>query len=105
MKEIRHKSEFDEVVSSHHLVIVDFFATWCGPCKLITPILEEIAHEVHGLKIIKVNVENDDLVDIVQHHNVSCMPTLVFYKDGKEHKQHVLGMKNKSYLLDFIKTL
>ena len=105
MLEVRTKEEFTTVINSHHLVLVDFFATWCGPCKMLAPILEELAHEVHGLKVIKVNVENDELVEVVQHHNVSGMPTLVFYKNGHEYTQHIVGMKNKSYLLDFINNL
>ena len=105
MFEVRTTEEFTTVINSHHLVLVDFFATWCGPCKLLTPVLEELAHEVHGLKIIKVNVENDAMADVVQQHNVSGMPTLVFYKNGHQHTHHIVGMKNKSYLLDFIKSL
>ncbi|KAK5638434.1 hypothetical protein RI129_012729 [Pyrocoelia pectoralis] len=64
------------------LVIVDFFATWCGPCKMIAPKLEELANE-HGQSILVLKVDVDECEDIATEYNISSMPTFIFFKNGK----------------------
>lgn len=81
------KSEnFDTVVASG-VVLVDFHADWCGPCKMITPILQELAEEYDGkVDIVKVNVDEES--DLAQRFSVMSIPTLILFKDGQ-----ILGRK------------
>ncbi|MFT7646763.1 MAG: thioredoxin 1 [Candidatus Poriferisodalaceae bacterium] len=93
-------STFDETIgSSSEPVLVDFWAEWCGPCKMITPILEEIANEHDGIKITKVNV--DDNPDIARRFEVMSIPTLIIFKDGEPAKR-LVGAKPKGALLEEI---
>ena len=77
------ESNFDqEVVQSQTLVVVDFWATWCGPCKMIAPLLEEIATENAGkLKIAKVDVDNNQA--LATKYGIRAVPTLLIFKDGQ----------------------
>ena len=92
-------STFDEAVaSSDKPVVVDFWAEWCGPCKMIAPVLDEIASEQAGkIKIAKVNV--DENPDIARRFDVMSIPTLIVFKDG-EPKKRLVGAKGKGQLLD-----
>ncbi len=89
---------FDETVQSASTpVLVDFWAEWCGPCKMIAPILEEIAREQGGkLSVTKLNV--DDHPDIAMRYNVMSIPTLLLF-DGGELKKRLVGAKGKGQLL------
>ena len=91
---------FDEVVgASEKPVLVDFWAEWCGPCKMISPILEEIATENDGISIAKVNV--DDSPDVARRFEVMSIPTLIMFKDGAPAKR-LVGAKPKAKLLEEI---
>ena len=89
---------FDETVAgSHTPVLVDFWAEWCGPCKMIAPTLAEIATEQRGkLTIGKLNV--DDNPDTARRFDVMSIPTLLVFKDGKQVKR-LVGAKGKGQLL------
>ncbi|MEY3589306.1 MAG: hypothetical protein RJA47_1902 [Actinomycetota bacterium] len=91
-------STFDETVAgSSTPVLVDFWAEWCGPCKLIAPILSEIATEQAGkITIAKLNV--DDYGDIAGRFSVMSIPTMLVFKDG-EIVNKIVGAKSKSALL------
>ncbi len=81
VQQIASTAEFDTQIQSG-IVLVDFFATWCGPCKMQLPILEEVAAAVgEKAKVIKVNV--DDLQDVAAKYNVSSIPTLIVFANGK----------------------
>ena len=89
---------FDETVqSSSEAVVVDFWAEWCGPCKMISPILEEIASEHKDkVKVLKLNV--DDNPDVTRRYDVMSIPTLIVFKDGQA-KKRLVGAKGKGQLL------
>lgn len=74
------QAEFDEALKHSGLVVVDFFATWCGPCKMISPILEKFSQEYSTVKFVKVDV--DQLPAIAQEYEVTAMPTIFFIKNG-----------------------
>jgi len=94
-------STFDEVVSrSDTPVLVDFWADWCGPCKMIAPILEEIAAEKTGsLRVVKLNV--DDNVATARRFEVMSIPTLILFRGG-EARVRIVGAKGKAALLSDI---
>jgi thioredoxin 1 len=91
-------ASFDEHVKASEVpVLVDFWAEWCGPCKMIAPVLEEIAEEQAGkLEVVKLNI--DDNLDVTRRFDVMSIPTLILFKDG-EPAMRVVGAKGKGQLL------
>ena len=98
LKHINSVQEFDNEVKEG-LVLVDFFATWCGPCKMLSPLLEEIANENPDLKVLKIDV--DEVGPLAARFGIQAIPTLMLFKDG-ERKDTKLGYQNKNQLLGFI---
>ena len=92
---------FDENVKASDVpVLVDFWAEWCGPCKMISPLLEEIAQEHEGkIRIGKLNI--DDNLDVTRRFDVMSIPTLILFKDG-EPQVRLIGAKPKGQLLEEI---
>ena len=90
----------DEVLSSDIPVLVDFWAEWCGPCKMIGPILEELASEIDGkIKIVKVDVDSNS--QTAMNYAIRSIPTLIIVKDGSVQAQHI-GAASKAQLENFI---
>lgn len=97
--ELTSESFDAEVLQSDRMVIVDFWATWCTPCRMLTPILEEIAAERPDLKICKINV--DDAQDIAEKYSVLTLPILIFFKDG-EMIDESIGLISKEQLVSIL---
>jgi thioredoxin 1 len=92
-----------EVKKSDVPVLVDFFATWCGPCQMLAPVIDELAKEYEGkAKIGKLDV--DESPKTAQEFGVMSIPTLIFFKDGKAVKQE-MGFKPKDYLKEVLDNL
>lgn len=85
-----------EVLEAKETVLVDFWASWCGPCKMIGPIIDQIADERSDIKVCKVNV--DDEQELAVQFKVMSIPTLLVFKDGKVVNQS-LGAKPKAAIL------
>ena len=88
-----------EVLKSDVPVLVDFYADWCGPCKMLAPLLEQFEQEHPQVKVCKINV--DDQSDLAVDYGVRSIPTLVVFKDGKEANRSV-GLISKSQLENLI---
>lgn len=91
------------VVNSEGVVLVDFFATWCGPCKMLAPIIEEIADESDGTYAV-YKVDIDECEDLAMDFQIMSVPTLVLFKDGED-VDRFIGVQSKSDILSGIKAL
>ncbi len=95
------KSNFDaEVVNSDKPVLLDFWAEWCGPCRMLSPIVDEVAEELADVKVGKINVDQEP--DLAAKFQVMSIPTLVLMKEGKEANRS-LGAIPKKAVIDFCK--
>ncbi|MGQ0791525.1 MAG: thioredoxin [Nitrosopumilaceae archaeon] len=97
MKEITSSKEFEqEVLSSTKPVFVDFWAEWCGPCRMVGPVVEELSLEYNGsVNFVKVNVDQNS--ELAQKYNVFSIPTLAIFKDGKVVLQKVGAASKESF--------
>ena len=89
-----------EVINSKEPVMIDFFANWCGPCKMMSPVIDEIAEELQNIKVGKINVDENQ--DLAMKYNVMSIPTIVIIQDGKEIKRFV-GVQDKENLIKDLK--
>ena len=100
IKQTTDKTFEDDVMSSEIPVLIDFWAEWCGPCKMIGPILEELAAEMDGkIRIVKVDVDSNG--QTAMNYSIRSIPTLIIIKDGTVAAQHI-GAASKAQLENFI---
>ncbi|MBO4563200.1 MAG: thioredoxin [Clostridia bacterium] len=90
----------EEVLQSDKPVLVDFWATWCGPCRMLGPVIAQIAEENDDIKVCKVNVDNEP--QLAQQFNITGIPTVLVFKNGLLAEKSV-GFRPKQQILDLIK--
>lgn len=96
---LENEQDFFELINNK-LVLVDFYATWCGPCRMISPIIDEIAKETTDLMVVKVDV--DKYPNITTKYGIMSIPTLKVFKNGKEEKTSI-GYIEKDAIKDLLK--
>ena len=89
---------FDELIKDE-LVLVDFYADWCGPCRMLSPIIEEVSNE-ENVKLIKINVDKHE--DIARRFGIMSIPTVIVFKNGEESYKNI-GLVSKEEILTWIK--
>ena len=95
------KDNFDsEVIQSKKVVLIDFWASWCGPCKMLSPIIEEVAKEADDIKVCKINVDEEP--ELTAQFGVVSIPTLVVVRDGKVAGQSI-GYMEKQQILNLVR--
>lgn len=94
IKKLNSNNLYEEI--NNGITLVDFYADWCGPCKMIAPIIEEIATECENITVGKINVDND--AEIALKYNVSSIPTIIIFRDGKE-ASRLVGYRPKEDIL------
>ena len=94
------KDNFEtEVVNSDKKVLADFNADWCGPCKMLRPIVDEIAEERNDIKVVSINIDNED--ELAEKYNVSSIPCLVVFEKGNEVNRSI-GLIPKDEIINLI---
>ena len=100
MTKVATNTSFNELIQSDKLVIADFWATWCGPCRMLSPILDELSEDMADkIEVVKVNV--DDADEIAAQFRIMSIPTLIFFKGGQPVDKTV-GAMPKNVLVDKI---
>ncbi len=98
--EVNNENFEKEVLESERPVLIDFFADWCGPCKMLSPIVEQIAEENDQIKVVKINIDNEQ--ELAVKYGIMSIPTLVVIKNGQESSRSV-GLISKEEILELIK--
>ena len=92
--------EFEDIIANDNITLIDFYADWCGPCKALSPIIDQVAQEAVGVTVGKVNV--DDERDLAMKYRVRSIPTMIIFKGGKE-IERLVGLLPKEQILEKIK--
>ena len=98
---IVQKDEFEKIINESKPTIVDFFATWCGPCKMLSPILEKVEEDSKGeFNIVKIDV--DESYDVAKKYGSMSVPTMIIFKDGDE-QEKIVGLRQKNQIEDAVR--
>ena len=97
-----NENTYKELMQKQGVAVVDFYATWCPPCKMLAPIMEEIADEAEGYTVAKLDI--DEAINIANELGVMSIPTVIIFKDGEE-KERLVGFRNKEELLKAINAI
>ena len=98
---IVQKDEFEKIINESKPTIVDFFATWCGPCKMLSPILEKVEEDSKGeFNIVKIDV--DESYDVAKKYGIMSVPTMIIFKDGDE-QEKIDGLRQKNQIEDAVR--
>lgn len=100
MARIIDSNEFRSIITNG-VVVVDFFATWCGPCKMLTPVIEELSNEMDSVQFVKVDI--DKSMDLAQQFKIVSVPTIKIFKDGRE-VDTIVGFVPKAQILKAVKS-
>ena len=98
VKKINEK-EFKEIISNNDKVLIDCYADWCGPCKMISPIIDELSEEIKNCKFYKLNV--DEAEEVSREYGIMSIPTILIF-ENKEEKERIIGFKPKEELESII---
>ncbi len=96
---VKNEQDFDQILKDNAAVFVDFYADWCGPCKMVGPIVEELAGERTDIKFVKVNV--DDNPEVAERFGIMSIPTMIFFKNGEVAAQ-TLGFQPKESIAQLL---
>lgn len=99
VKEIKD-NEWEKLIKESKKVVIDCFATWCGPCRMLSPVLDNISEELKDVTFYKIDVDNAE--KITTEYQIMSIPTLLIFEDGKL-KDKVVGLRSKSDLIDLLK--
>ena len=94
--------EFNEIIRGEKLVVVDFHADWCGPCKVLSPILDELDSEIEDVEFVKINVDN--YPELSGSYGIMAVPTVIMFQDG-EVKNRFAGVQSKETILEKVSEL
>ena len=97
--EVINENEFNEKVKGSNKVLIDCYADWCGPCKMLAPVIDEVAKETDICEFYKINV--DDASQIVEKFEIMSIPTILFFENG-ELKQKLVGFQSKDVIENLI---
>lgn len=102
MAKVVNSTKFNELINGKKIVVVDFFATWCGACQMYSPIFDKYATKNKSISMIKIDIDKDG--NIAEKYNVSAVPTTIAFKDGKP-KKRFSGFKQIEDLEKFVKSI
>lgn len=105
MKEVKSEEDYQEMLKSDKVILLDIYAEWCGPCKSMNPVLDEIEEKHNGdVEVYKMDADNDAISSVLQAFNVRSIPTFVFIKNG-EVKATAIGANTISAMEDKLKNI
>lgn len=102
MNHIKTREEFEKLIKENDNVVIDFYATWCGPCKMLAPIMEEVSQEIENIAFVKVDV--DEAEELAALFGIQSIPTVAYIKERKLLLRE-LGFKPKQNILKNIKEI
>lgn len=97
-----NKEEFENLIKQEKIVVVDFFAVWCGPCQMLTPVLEDLSNELTEIDVLKIDIDEEQELAISME--IEVVPTVMLFKNGEKRKV-LEGLRSKSEFIEEIERL